>query len=1239
MNNEKSGVNSTNNNNNNNNSISNSNNNISISGKGTLNIHSNNSSSGIPNNTVNTTLTTTTTQSPINQSTELKNSNSNNSFISSIGDSLSSLFRNNSNNNIQNNSSSNSLKNSGHLVQSPIQSPSISPINSPHSSYKFNNSNSNSNYPGGGSHSGMMSFSTSSSANNIIITGTPGIGGGPMGMSSGSGIINSYQRISLSNGGSVAASPSASVNNYNAPIIDDFIVLSEFSEQAGPIALTLVPDQFHFGMLDFDLSKYVVKIMSVDFQNKTNDLKTYAKDAQMFFTLPSNYRSEIYAYVHHFSLYDIHARGYVRPLVLSYITKNPNKVIKFFDKFISQFNHLTTLLKTKNHLLFEYEYHIRKRDLEYTLQYYQNKKNEEKDNIVVGDESNDNSNSNNNNNNNNNSDSSNNDNNDTGEDKDDFNLLAVIPEAMSEMQSIESLFEQEKKNSSNNNNNNSNSKYVPSYMESMLGTVYYSNEPIVLTDEPKLVTTLNKTGHLDKPLRHVSELCPDVFDKFLHKLEQSYKYFSRSSLQMEFDNLEANIMNPQSTLLSIGQTSIINYSFEAEKKNYYLKSPMKDIYKSRILKSKQSSSQHNSLSSYSSDPSSYLSVYSSTSLAEHFDKIYQDTANIPLNRSNHGLPTLDNMFNNNNNTNNNYNTNNTNNNNNNNNNNQQQQLKLESFSNYLWGNSKRPSYGKGLYNILNKYHWLRHVVYSLLKGRPVVIIGSQEKEQTIISLAYSLSIFVVGQQNSNQSGREAAFNPWKTTPLELSDLSSLKLIGMPKTLSKEKTLLIPINVVNYISRIDLDTEDYVGVMYSSHYGIVDEILGQRKNWINENIYTAHIQSQLYDLGMKSFYHYHLCCINNSADQQQMYHQAAAYQQHQHHQQLQQQQLKFSTSGLGNSIGSSSNSVTYSPRTGYGMSPSSPMDRDNLNTSYSSSTTKYSPSPSTSLSFLQNNILINNSAGIPSTPITGNGTSRSGYTVKKPNPNLKATRSMSESQIKYNIINNVNNVNNSGGNSNSNVNGGGGYTNNNNSNSNSTNSSSGSTLLPQPNETSGAMSNSTSNLPENNINNSTNSTNSNSNNNNNSSRNEINKIINSSSNSTNYSRMNISPSPTPGSGNNNNSNSNIPMKESINSINSSTGITAGGSSTLGGNDIGRSVGGVSNSGNHFKISPSFGYVDAKVLFKRWELNVYDQNIIEHLTETVKDQQYYEAYNMAEIDVAPIIKLDYSPIHALKNSSKK
>lgn len=72
----------------------------------------------------------------------------------------------------------------------------------------------------------------------------------------------------------------------------DFIIISEFSEQVGPVPIDIIPEWNAAGT--FDLNSFVLKIMAVDFQSKSNDPHSYLKDSQVAMPEPGE---DAYTYV------------------------------------------------------------------------------------------------------------------------------------------------------------------------------------------------------------------------------------------------------------------------------------------------------------------------------------------------------------------------------------------------------------------------------------------------------------------------------------------------------------------------------------------------------------------------------------------------------------------------------------------------------------------------------------------------------------------------------------------------------------------------------------------------------------------------------------------------------------------------------------------------------------------------------------------------------------------------------
>lgn len=150
----------------------------------------------------------------------------------------------------------------------------------------------------------------------------------------------------------------------------DFILISEFSEQVGPQPLLTVPDDAKVSGT-FDLNYFSLRIMSVDYQasfvghppgcpypklNFVEDSKVVLGDS----------KEGAFAYVHHLTLYDLEARGFVRPFCMAYISADEHKIMQMFQELSVEFSKASECLKTGNRKAFANELEKKLKDLNYT---------------------------------------------------------------------------------------------------------------------------------------------------------------------------------------------------------------------------------------------------------------------------------------------------------------------------------------------------------------------------------------------------------------------------------------------------------------------------------------------------------------------------------------------------------------------------------------------------------------------------------------------------------------------------------------------------------------------------------------------------------------------------------------------------------------------------------------------------------------------------------------------------------
>ncbi|XP_056136690.1 guanine nucleotide exchange protein smcr8a-like [Lampris incognitus] len=150
----------------------------------------------------------------------------------------------------------------------------------------------------------------------------------------------------------------------------DFILVAEFSEQVGPRPVLTIPnDPSVVG--SFDLNHFSLRIMSVDYQVSwpgpvspaSPGLRlTFSEDSEVVL---GDSDEGAFAFVHHLTLYDLEARGLVRPFCIAYVSSDQAKLTEHFFELSTCLAQASESLKTGNRRAFATELQRRLQELEY----------------------------------------------------------------------------------------------------------------------------------------------------------------------------------------------------------------------------------------------------------------------------------------------------------------------------------------------------------------------------------------------------------------------------------------------------------------------------------------------------------------------------------------------------------------------------------------------------------------------------------------------------------------------------------------------------------------------------------------------------------------------------------------------------------------------------------------------------------------------------------------------------------
>ncbi|KAM6939468.1 guanine nucleotide exchange protein smcr8b [Xenentodon cancila] len=161
----------------------------------------------------------------------------------------------------------------------------------------------------------------------------------------------------------------------------DFILVAEFSEQwiindfflcvqVGPKPVLTIPDDPRV-IGSFDLNHFSVRIMSVDYQasgpshvppSSPGPRLNFSEDSKVIL---GDSADGAFAYVHYLTLYDLEARGMVRPFCMAYVCSDQMKLMENFSELSVGFSQASDSLKTGNRQAFSAELQRKLEEFDY----------------------------------------------------------------------------------------------------------------------------------------------------------------------------------------------------------------------------------------------------------------------------------------------------------------------------------------------------------------------------------------------------------------------------------------------------------------------------------------------------------------------------------------------------------------------------------------------------------------------------------------------------------------------------------------------------------------------------------------------------------------------------------------------------------------------------------------------------------------------------------------------------------
>ncbi|KAI8093546.1 uncharacterized protein BX664DRAFT_248310, partial [Halteromyces radiatus] len=168
----------------------------------------------------------------------------------------------------------------------------------------------------------------------------------------------------------------------------------------------------------------------------------------------------------------------------------------------------------------------------------------------------------------------------------------------------------------------------------------------------------------------------------------------------------------------------------------------------------------------------------------------------------------------------------------------------------LWESKQKRNYGNLLHILEKHQQYIHHVIYSLLTGRPVVIMGNAQAKSRIQQIVDALSIFVPGLSKSHHQ-----ILSWFTgEKLDDESLASIKLVGTTKDKIDPSIYRLD------ISCLEVDHQNGNGSLVTSPLYLdgqwVYEMLSKMSYYTSDESYIAYLHTRFMNMSLRAYIYHH-----------------------------------------------------------------------------------------------------------------------------------------------------------------------------------------------------------------------------------------------------------------------------------------------------------------------------------------------------------------------------------------------
>ncbi|XP_033740175.1 guanine nucleotide exchange protein smcr8a-like [Pecten maximus] len=169
---------------------------------------------------------------------------------------------------------------------------------------------------------------------------------------------------------------------------------------------------------------------------------------------------------------------------------------------------------------------------------------------------------------------------------------------------------------------------------------------------------------------------------------------------------------------------------------------------------------------------------------------------------------------------------------------------------------------QGIYKLLNNYNNMHHVIYSLLSGRPVIVIATAAFEKDVKEIVRALQHFLPNNPRCPGGAHPNSHLTWLSHLPKITDLGGMKLVGVCRPEKKPMDRLITPAFKRFVTILDVDRRVLLSPAYQGSF--LTLLTSKKKSFkFESDALLAYIKGLLSEISSKAFIFFHLFCLGNA----------------------------------------------------------------------------------------------------------------------------------------------------------------------------------------------------------------------------------------------------------------------------------------------------------------------------------------------------------------------------------------